>query len=587
MMMFPLSRSSFVRILSLALVLCAFGAVAQETRPAPEAGTGRQTKTLSIAQRYMVASAHPLGAEAGREILRKGGSAIDAAIAMQLVLGLVEPQSSGIGGGAFLVHWDNAARKVESYDGRETAPAAATPDRFLLDGKPMAFESAARSGLSVGVPGVMRMLEMVHRRHGKLPWVALFEPAIKLAEDGFPVSPRLSMLLNWRGAQKFAPRARAYFFDEAGRARPGGSILKNPEYAATLKAMASSGAGVLHEGPIAEEIVAAVAAAPIRKGDLTLADLATYEPLARPPLCFMYRERNICGMGPPSSGATTIGQTLKLIEPLAGISGRDAILSAPAVHAIVEAEKLAYADRNFYIADPDFVAPPEGLLDDRYVAERRKLIDSSKAASGVKPGVPPGLKKPAGVDATMEAPGTSQISIVDGDGNAVSMTTTIESAFGSHLWAAGFLLNNELTDFSFRPIDDVGNPVANAVGPGKRPRSSMAPTLVFDARGDLEAVTGSPGGGRIILYVVKTLVAMLDWQLDAQASADLMNFGSEGVGLVAESELDPKWPALELSAYGHKVKLEMMTSGVQTIARREGRLEGGTDPRREGVALGD
>jgi len=587
MMMVPVSRASFVRFLSLALVLLAFGAAAQETRPAPEAGTGRQGKTLSIASRFMVASAHPLGAEAGRDILRKGGSAVDAAIAMQLVLGLVEPQSSGIGGGAFLVHWDNTVREMKTYDGRETAPAAATPDRFLVDGKPMPFESAIRSGLSVGVPGVMRMLEMAHKRYGKLPWATLFEPAIKLAEDGFPVSPRLSMLLNWRGAQNFAPKARAYFFDEAGRARPAGYLLKNPDYAATLKSMAAAGASVLHEGAIAEEIVAAVADAPIRKGDITLADLAGYKPLERPPLCFAYRDRRICGMGPPSSGAITIGQTLKLIEPLAGIPGAQAMLTAHAVHAIVEAEKLAYADRNRYLADPDFVTPPEGLLDEQYLAERRKLIDPSKAASGVQPGTPPGLKKPAGVDATQEAPGTSQISIIDGAGNAVSMTTTIESAFGSHLWVAGFLLNNELTDFSFRPIDDAGNAVANAVGPGKRPRSSMAPTLVFDSRGELEAVTGSPGGGRIILYVVKTLVAMLDWQRDAQASADLMNFGSEGAGLVAEAGTDPKWPALELSAYGHKVKLDMMTSGVQTIVRRNGRLEGGTDPRREGVALGD
>ncbi len=570
------------------LALFATSVAAQETSRAPEAATGTSSKDLAIASRHMVAAAHPLAAEAGREILRAGGSALDAAIATQLVLGLVEPQSSGLGGGAFLVHWDAAAKAVKTYDGRETAPAAAKPDRFVRDGKAMALNDAVRSGLSAGVPGVVAAMELAHKAHGKLSWVKLFQPAIRLAEDGFPLPQRLNMLLRWQGSESFAPAARRYFFDAAGGARASGSTLKNPEYAATLKEIAEKGAAAFYSGAIADAIVAAVVAAPVARGDMTRADLAGYEAKERSALCFGYRQRNICGMGPPSSGGMTVAQTLKLIEPFAEVQGQAARMSGPALHVITEAEKLAYSDRNRYLADPDFVAIPEGLLDTAYLAERRKLIDPERAMAKAIAGLPPGLsKRTFGDDATVESAGTSHISIVDDAGNAVAMTTTIESAFGSHLWAAGFLLNNELTDFSFQPVDGDGVAIANAVAGGKRPRSSMAPTLVFDAKGDLEAVTGSPGGTRIILFVVKTLIAMLDWGLDAQASAALLNFGSEGGPLQVEAGFSALWPALNMKSYGHSVSAEMMTSGTHTIVRRNGRLEGGADPRREGAALGD
>ena len=556
--------------------------------PAPEAATGTTSKGLVIAARHMVVAAHPLAAAAGREILRQGGSAIDAAIATQLVLGLVEPQSSGLGGGAFIVTWDAGARSVKTYDGRETAPSTAKPDRFLRDGKPMPFSNAVHSGLSVGVPGVMRAMELAHRQHGKLPWAALFAPAIKLAKDGFPIGERLNQLLSLENPDGFAPTARASFYEANGRAKAVGTILKNPEYAATLKVLAEKGAAVFYEGEIADAIVAAVANAPLAPGGLTRDDFASYQAKERDAVCFAYRTRKICGMGPPSSGMLTVGQTLMMLEPFAQIQGLAAQMTVPALHLIAEAEKLAYADRNKYIADPDVVAQPSGLLDPEYLALRRKLIDPDQAMQKAEPGMPPGLaQRTFGVDATHEAAGTSHISIIDDDGNAVAMTTTIESAFGSHLWAAGFLLNNELTDFSFIPVDKNGVAIANAVAGGKRPRSSMSPTLVLDAKGDLEIVTGSPGGSRIILFAVKNLIAMLDWGMDAQAAASLTNFGSEGGAFQIEPDLSSLWIWAGLKMYGHSVSWDAMTSGTHTIWRRGGHLEGGADPRKEGVALGD
>jgi gamma-glutamyltranspeptidase / glutathione hydrolase len=561
---------------------------AQETAPAPEAGTGITSKALVVAGKHMVVAANPLAAEAGREILRQGGTAVDAAIATQMVLGLVEPQSSGLGGGAFMVTWNQIAGEVKTYDGRETAPAAAKPDRFLANGTPMKFDEAVRSGLSVGVPGVVRALELAHATQGKLPWAKLFEPAIKLAENGFAMPARLNQLLKLEAADRFSAGARAYFFEADGSVKPVGAIIKNPEYATTLKLISANGAKALHEGPLAEAIVAAVAAAPIARGDITLADLAAYQAKERAAVCFAYRARKICGMGPPSSGGLTIAQTLKLIEPFTEVQGPSQKMQAAALHVITEAEKLAYADRNRYIADPDASPVPDGLMDAAYLAERRKLIDPARAMAKPAAGLPPGLsKKTFGDDATHEAAGTSHFSIIDDDGNAVSMTTTIESAFGSHLWVGGFLLNNQLTDFSFMPTDAAGAVVANAVGGGKRPRSSLAPTLFFDDKGALEGVTGSPGGSRIILFVIKALVAMLDWNMDAQEAAALVNFGSQGSAFEVELGLSSLWPALNMKTYGHDVQPDVMTSGVHTILRRNGRLEGGADPRREGVALGD
>lgn len=576
-------------------------ATAQRARIAPEAATGHADKQLARARSYMVSAANPLAVEAGTRVLQEGGSAVDAAIAVQLVLNLVEPQSSGIGGGAFLLHWDAAVNELTTYDGRETAPAAAQPDRFLRDGRPLPFDQAVHSGLSIGVPGLVHMLEEAHRRHGKLPWARLFQQAIELAENGFPVSPRLNLLLTWMGSDNFDPAARRYFFDESGSARPVGFILKNPAFADSLRRIAEEGSNAFYTGPVAQAIVDAAARAPNHPGDITLADLATYASKQRPPVCITYRRHRVCGMGPPSSGGITVAQTLKLLEPFDLGRGPEAALNPQAMHLIAEAEKLAYADRNRYLADSDFVTVPETLLDPSYLAERRKLIDPDGAMQKPAPGIPPGVRRQAfGIDATLESVGTSHISIVDQAGKAVAMTTTIESAFGSRVLAAGFLLNNELTDFSFRPTDAEGRPIANAVAPGKRPRSSMAPTIVFDEAGRLKAVLGSPGGSRIILYVVKALVALIDWDLDAQAAAALVNFGSRGGAF--EIEYDPAtdwqalvrpwlstpslWHAMRLKPFGHSIAPDLLTSGLHIIVVRKDGLEGGADPRREGIALG-
>lgn len=486
------------------------------------------------------------------------------------------------------MHWDAATNSLKAYDGRETAPASAGPDRFLVDGKPMPFTQAVRSGLSVGVPGLVRLLATVHRTHGRLPWAKLFEPAIRLSENGFEVSPRLHFMLRWQGAESFVPPARRYFFTRTGNAWPIGHVLRNPEFAATLRRIRAEGADGFYEGPIAEAIVTAADEAPSTPGGMTLQDLKNYEIKVREPLCVTYRERKICGIGPPSSGATTVAQTLKLLEPLDLGNGRDAAMSTRALHLISEAEKLAFADRNRYIADPDFVVIPDGLLDPGYLDKRRALIDPLRAMQRPKPGEPPGLGKQSfGLDATIENAGTSHISIIDKDGNAVSMTTTVEGAFGSHIWAAGFLLNNELTDFSFRPTDAQGRPIANAVAPGKRPRSSMAPTIVFNKNGKVEAVLGSPGGSRIILYVVKSLIALIDWGMDAQQVADLLNFGNRGRDFEIELDGDAVWTALKLKPLGHRIAPALMNSGVHIIVNRDGNLQGGADPRREGAALGD
>lgn len=574
------------------------------TRSAPEMATPGADRPMAAARRHMVSAANPLASSAGREILRAGGSAVDAAIAVQLVLNLVEPQSSGLGGGAFLLHWEAKARRMRSYDGRETAPAAARPDRFVRDGgRPVPFPVAVRSGAAVGVPGTLAMLALAHKHHGRLPWAVLFEPALRIAREGFPVSPRLSFLLGWMGSEAFSPAARRTFFDGQGRPWPAGHRLVSADMAATLSILQRDGAKALHEGPIAAAIVAAVAGGPEPRGDMTLADLAGYEALERAPLCIDYRRHRICGMGPPSSGGIAVAQTLMLLEPFDLGSGRRAALNPRAMHLIAEAQKLAYADRNRYIADPDRVAIPAALTAWRYVEIRRRLIDTFRAGPRPEPGTPLELGAgPSGEDATVEATGTSHVSIIDGEGNAVALTTTIEAAFGSRLMAAGFLLNNELTDFSFRPADAKGRPIANRIEGGKRPRSSMAPTIVLGPDGTVRAVLGSPGGSRIPLYVVKTLVALIDWELDPQQAAALVNFGSRGEGIEIEavtadaySAMFRPWAwsttigaALRLKPYGHRITFDLMTSGTHVVGRRtDGTLEGGADPRREGVALGD
>lgn len=571
---------------------------------APEAATGWRAEQLATARKHMVAAANPLAAEAGRTILRAGGSAVDAAIAVQLVLNLVEPQSSGLGGGAFLLHWNAVSKRMTSYDGRETAPAAARADQFLDPaGRPIPFHRAVPSGAAIGVPGTIAMLELAHRRHGRLPWARLFESAIKVAREGFPVSARLNLLLRWMGADAFSTDARRYFFDGNLDPWPIGHKLANPAFARTLETIARDGAQALYSGVIADEIVDAVARAPRPGGGMTRADLSAYKAKERQPVCVPYRGYRVCGMGPPSSGALTVGQVLRLIEPFAlGRRPRDAI-NPFAMHVIAEAQKLAYADRGRYIADPDHVEVPDTLTDAGYLESRRRFIDPWSAMPRATPGAPPHRQAMHhGDDATVEASGTSHVSIVDRDGNAVALTTTIEAGFGSRQWAAGFLLNNEMTDFSFRPVDGQGRPIANAIASGKRPRSSMAPTIVLDGDDRVVAVLGSPGGSRIIMYVVKALVGLIDWKLDAQAATALVNFGSRGIGLELEATTadaygamfrpwawgSTLWQALRLKPLGHTIHFDLMTSGLHIIRRRpDGTLEGGADPRREGVALGD
>nr|WP_225927271.1 gamma-glutamyltransferase [Pseudomonas ekonensis] len=605
----PLSRFRLpaLSLIVSALTLAACNAPPASTLPqAPEAASGYRTGLqASHASRHMAAAANPLAAEAGREMLRQGGSAIDAAIAMQAVLTLVEPQSSGIGGGAMIVLWDG--KQVRTYDGRETAPAGATEKLFLqADGKPMPFPQAQIGGRSVGTPGVMRALELAHRQHGRLPWATLFEPAIKLAEDGFTLSPRLHSLLASDPVIGQSPDMAQYFLDADGSVKAVGTRLRNPELAAVLKRIAREGADALYKGPIAEEIVAKVQGH-ANPGSLSLNDLARYQAKERAPLCTDYKRWQVCGMPPPSSGGIAVAQILGTLQALESRDPRLALTPlkprktdlpagmepAPeAVHLIAEAERLAYADRAQYVADTDFVpVPVKGLVDPGYLATRAGLI-GERSMGSARPGTPPGVQVAYAPDRSPLRISTSQVVAVDDFGGAISMTTTIEAAFGSHLMVQGFLLNNQMTDFSFIPEEN-GQKVANRVEPGKRPRSSMAPTLIFDrASGGFVAAVGSPGGSQIIEYVAKTTVGLLDWNLDAQDAISLPNFGSRNGP--TELEQGQFGPALiqALKARGHAVNEIDMTSGTQAIVRvKDGQgkvsLEGGADPRREGEALGD
>ena len=539
------------------------------------------------ATRYMIATANPHASQAGLAILRRGGSAMDAAIAAQMVLGLVEPQSSGIGGGAFLLAYDADAGAVHAYDGRETAPMAVTADLFLkADGEPMKFYDAVIGGRAVGVPGLVAMLELAHQRHGKLPWASLFAPAIALAEAGFEVSPRLHYLISEATGIDRYDTARAYFFTAEGKPKPVGTRLINQAYAATLKAIAAGGAKAFYKGDIATDMVAAITGAVGNPGVMTVADLGAYEAKDRAAVCRPYRQWRVCGMGPPSSGGVTTLAILGLLEhfDLAALAPG----SAEAVHLVSEASRLAYADRARFLADSDFVTVPvRGLLDRGYLADRAALIDREQSMGTAEAGTPPHD------DGRLRAsePGTEQFStthlcVIDSEGNAVSMTSSVESAFGSRLMVRGFMLNNQLTDFSFRPAVD-GVPVANRVAPGKRPRSSMAPTLVFDGNGRLLLAVGSPGGSRIIGYVTQTLIAMLDWGLDVQQALDLPHH----VNRNGPTDLETGTPLADLEAalvaLGHDVRVRSLTSGLHAIAITPAGLEGGADPRREGVALGD
>ncbi|HEY1091219.1 MAG TPA: gamma-glutamyltransferase family protein [Burkholderiaceae bacterium] len=584
------------------LVLCAstltlVSAHADELK-LPEAATGFSHKAGWLHKREAVAAANPLAAEAGAAILRAGGSAVDAAVAVQAVLGLVEPQSSGIGGGAVLMTWDG--RAVHAYDGRETAPAAATEDMLLgSDGKPLSRTELA--GRAVAVPGAIPMLELAHRAEGRLPWALLFEPAIRLAEQGFAVSPRLAALIAGDKVLLTDAQARAYFFDAEGKPLSAGARLKNPAYAAVLRRIAADGARVLQQGPIAADIVRRVRA---QQGVVTEADLAGYKPLVRAPLCNDWSAYRLCGFPPPSSGHLTLMQTLRLLEikdalkPKLELGAPDAAW----LHRFTEAANLAFADRGQYIADPAFVVAPGGdwnnLLDPGYLMARAALMDGKTPGTTriAEPGRPPGLRVSYAPQPDQPEHGTSHISIIDAAGRAVAMTTTVEAGFGARIMsdggtglAGGFLLNNEMTDFARAPRDAKGLAVANRVEPGKRPRSSMAPTLVFDGRnGTLLMSLGSPGGPVIIPFVTKTLLGSLAWGLSVQEAIALPNFASFNTGTIyLEAERWPPGMDKSLRELGDKVEVTDLNSGIQGIRRLpDGSLQGGADPRREGVVAG-
>lgn len=548
---------------------------------------------LSWTKGAMVAAADPRAVEAGLEIMRQGGNAVDAAIAVHAVLGLVEPQSSGIGGGAFMVYYDRARDEITVFDGRETAPASTTPDHFMKDGEPLGFIEAWQSGKSVGVPGQVALYRTAHDAAGVADWDSLFAPAIDLAENGFEVSPRLAGLLadeRLRGAVRLddLPASAAYFYPE-GEPLAAGFLRTNPEYAATLRAIAAEGPSAFYKGPLAEAMVAAVNSGP-NAGNMTLEDLSGYTVKTRPALCgTMPDGYRICSAPPPSSGGVTQNMILGLYDLLQP-GPEDEQTEEAFLKAFVDAQRLAYADRDHYVADADFVTVPAAdLIDPRYLKVRAgQVFAPDEHAYPGDPGVALGrypIRPLWGEDSTEPAPGTTHVSIIDPDGNAVSMTATVEAPFGASLMVGGFLMNNQMTDFARVPTKGT-KPVANAPGPGKRPRSSMSPTLVFDENGDLFMVTGSPGGNSIVAYVAKTLVAVLEWDKTAQDAADLPNIIARGDTVNVEVGVPGGQQAADaLTEMGYEVQeREGENSGLHLIVVREDGLEGGADPRREGIA---
>ncbi|WP_233246822.1 gamma-glutamyltransferase family protein [Limnohabitans sp. Rim8] len=578
----------------------------------PEIATGFTRKADVVTKKFAVAAANPLATQAGFDVLKAGGSAVDAAIAVQMVLGLVEPQSSGIGGGAFLLHstaTQGGRAKVQAFDGRETAPAAATEDMLLnADGQPLAFHAAVVGGRSVGTPGVLRMLAQAHAQHGKLPWTKLFEPAIALATQGFAISPRLHAQLKADAYLRLDPTARAYFYQANGEPHAIGHVLRNPELAAVLQRIANEGVQAFYSGEVAEAVVRKVQQHPSNPGRLALHDLANYQAKERTPVCFDHaaasRVYRVCGFPPPSSGAIAIGQILGMLQhtPASLMSPPTELVDGTPdprwLHLYTEASRLAFADRALYVADPDFAPAPSGewqsLLAPAYLHERAKLIRPTAMPQAL-PGVPVPVHAQRSSFAPMaEQPeyGTSHISIVDAYGNALAMTTTIEDAFGSRQMVKGFLLNNELTDFSFAPRDAQGRLVANRVQPNKRPRSSMSPTLVFDkATGQLVMSVGSPGGAMIIHFTAKTLVGVLNWGLSPQQAIALPNFGSVGGPVVLEGGRFSPATLAALRERGHEVKELALTSGLQAVVKQNKHGQtvwiSGADPRREGEVMGE
>jgi len=589
---------------------------------APEIATGFASKTVVAARSFMVVANNPLATKAGCEVLRKGGSAVDAAVAVQMVLGIVEPQSSGIGGGAFMLHYNAATKAVTTYDGRETAPAAATENylRWVSDAdRTVPKPNARSSGRSIGTPGVIHMLDTAHKDAGKLAWKELFDPAIQIATDGFKISPRMSASIAGSATSLARdPEAKAYFLNADGTAKATGTLLKSPSLAATYKAIAEGGAAAFYSGAIAQDIVDEIAdtTGGITPGVTTLADLAAYRSKKRDAICTTYRSWQVCGMGPPSSGGLAVAQALGILESFDLSAQKPTALdinggkpTVMGVHLVSESQRLAYADRDLYVADTDFVPLPGGssaaMLDKNYLKSRAALISTTRSMGTAKAGVLGPTSYGQHGPATDN--GTTHFSIVDKAGNVVSMTTTVESGFGAfHMTRGGFLLNNQLTDFSAAPTDAQGVPIANRVAAGKRPRSSMAPTLVFQQsggrRGDFLMATGSPGGSTIIQYVTKTLVGVLDWGLNAQQSTSMIAFGAANSPTTNVGGEHPNVSIADsgngdalvtgLRAMGHTVNLAAQSSGISTIVARPSSIgakvyDGGADPRREGVALGD
>ena len=614
----PLERSIWRAVVLIGLIACMgpLAAWAQTTAvPAastaplqPEGASGLTNKVDVYADKRVAVTAHPLATQAAMEMLRAGGTAVDAAIAAQMVLGLVEPQSSGIGGGAFMLFYDptRSSQKLLTYDGRETAPRAAREDLFLKDGQPMAFADAVAGGRAVGTPGVVRMLAQAHLRHGKLPWARLFMPAVKLAEQGFAVGPRLHALLQSDPHLRQDPAARRYFYDDDGNPHAVGHILRNQALARVYRRLASEGANAFYRGDLARDIVRKVRMHPSNPGWLGEQDLLDYRAVERAPLCFAHevpvasnaKRYLICGMGPPSSGTVAVGQILGLLErtPARQMRWGEQGPEASWLHYYSEAARLAFADRAQYLADPDYLPVNANfwvnLLQPEYLQQRAKLIGPA-----VMPQVTPGVVSapvvwPYAAAADQPEYGTSHLSIVDAQGRAVSMTTTIEDAFGARQMVQGFLLNNQLTDFSFAPRDASQRPIANRVEPGKRPRSSMSPLLVFDRdTGQLVMNLGSPGGAMIIHYVSRSLWALMHEGRSAQQTADGANFGNVNGPLVLEDKRFAANVLQSLRSSGHEVREMPLTSGIQILqrVRQDGqwRWQGGSDPRREGVVLGD
>ena len=606
----PFNRRVWALIATAVVALPACRSVLQGTGVSaaplqPEIATGFSAKPEVVLHKWAVASANPFATQAGVDVLKAGGSAVDAAIAVQMVLGLVEPQSSGIGGGAFLLH--SAGAHVQAFDGRETAPAAASEELLLgADGKPLAFHAAAVGGRAVGTPGVLRMLAQAHTQHGKLPWAQLFEPAMRLATQGFAISPRLYAQLKADAYLRLDPAARTYFYQANGEPHPVGYVLRNSELAAVFQRIATEGVQAFYSGEVAEAIVRKVQQHASNPGRLALSDLANYQAKERTPLCFDHaahaRVYRVCGFPPPSSGTIAMGQIVGMLQHTPASlmpSPADAADGAPDarwLHLYAEASRLAFADRAQYVADPDFVPPPSGewqsLLAPAYVRERAKLIRPTAMPQAL-PGVPVRAQR-SSFSPMVDQPeyGTSHISIVDGQGNALAMTTTVEDAFGARQMVKGFLLNNELTDFSFAPRDAQGRLVANRVQPNKRPRSSMSPLLVFDkATGDLVASLGSPGGAMIIHFTTKTLYGMLNWGMSPQQAIALPNFGSVGGPFVLEGGRFAPVTLAALRERGHEVREQALTSGLQAVVKQKQEKQsvwvGGADPRREGEVRGE